>query len=256
MASDIQAGTGSPEEFKQALAKLEGHPALNGLDLSVQQWEQLDKFCRFLAAYNEKVNLVSNTSAEILVGRHILDGLTVAANIYLSKMASGKRLIDIGSGGGLPAMVIAIACPELEVTMVDSVGKKVHFLAEAGAHLGLTTRALVARAEELARERDERASYDLATARAVGTLELTIELCLPFLKRNGIYLAQKTTGRLEQELKEAKAMMRELECRVEQTKTFAEMPGVEESVILVIRKIDTTPHYYPRPWAKIKASKN
>ncbi len=255
MASDIQTGNGSPGDFKQALALLEGHPALVGLDLSVQQWEQLDKFCQFLAAYNEKVNLVSNTSAETLVGRHILDGLTVAANIYLSKMAKG-RLMDIGSGGGLPAMVIAIACPELEVTMVDSVGKKVHFLTEAGEHLGLNTRALVARAEELARDRDERASYDLATARAVGTLELTIELCLPFLKRNGIYLAQKTTSRLEQELKDAKAMMRELECRVEQTKTFAEMPGVEESVILVIRKIDTTPHYYPRPWAKIKASKN
>ncbi len=254
MADDIEAGKGDQVDFKQALALLHGHPALAGLELSESQWEQLDQFCQFLAAYNEKVNLVSNTSAETLVGRHILDGLTVAANIYLSKMSRGK-LIDIGSGGGLPAMVVAIACPELEVTMVDSVGKKVIFLNEAGLHLGLNTRALAARAEELSREKGERASYDLATARAVGTLALTLELCLPFLKRNGIYLAQKTTGRLEDELKEAKPMMRELECRVEQIKTFAQMPGVEDSVILVIRKIDTTPHYYPRPWAKIKASK-
>jgi hypothetical protein len=68
-------------------------------------------------------------------------------------------------------------------------------------------------------------------------------------------MAQKTGSRLEQELKDAKAMMRELECRVEQTKVFTDMPGVEDSVILLIRKIDDTPHYYPRPWAKIKASK-
>jgi len=241
-------------DFKPALKELEGHPAISGLELSGGQWDLLDKFCCFLAAYNEKVNLVSNASPEILVGRHILDGLTVAANIYQSKMSRGK-LVDIGSGGGLPAIIVAICCPDLAVTMVDSVGKKVNFLNEAVHHLDLNARALVGRAEELGREKGERASYDLVTARAVGTLALTIELCLPLLKRNGIYLAQKTNGRLELELKEAKSMMRELECRVEQTKTFAGMPGVEDSVILIIRKIEATPHYYPRPWAKIKAPK-
>lgn len=251
-APDAAASGG---EFKQALEKLATHPALAGLELSSGQWSKLEQFCLFLADYNEKVNLVANTSPEVLVNRHVLDGLTVATNIHQSKMTRGS-LIDIGSGGGLPAMIVAIACPELQVTMVDSVGKKVKFLEEASIHLGLDlNRGIAGRAEELARVKGERESYDLATARAVGTLNLTLELCLPFLKRNGIYMAQKTTGRLEQELVEAKAMMRELECRVEQTKTFENMPGVEESVILLIRKLDKTPHYYPRPWAKIKATK-
>ncbi|MFA7337705.1 MAG: 16S rRNA (guanine(527)-N(7))-methyltransferase RsmG [Candidatus Obscuribacterales bacterium] len=242
-------------DFGPLLKLLRLHPALDGLELDEQCWHLLDRFCGILRAYNEKVNLVANTTPEVLVNRHILDGLTVVSNIYKSKMTTGK-LIDIGSGGGLPAMVIAIACPNLAVTMVDSVGKKVKFLSDASQELGLVNnRALTARAEELAREKGERASYDLVTARAVGTLTLTIELCLPFLKRNGLYMAQKTGSRLEQELKDAKAMMRELECRVEQTKVFTDMPGVEDSVILLIRKIDDTPHYYPRPWAKIKASK-
>jgi 16S rRNA (guanine527-N7)-methyltransferase len=245
----------SKADFEPLLKLLRVHPALDGLQLDEQRWHLLDRFCGILSAYNEKVNLVANTTPEVLVNRHILDGLTVASNIYKSKMTSGK-LIDIGSGGGLPAMVIAIACPDLAVTMVDSVGKKVKFLNDASQELGLVNnRALTGRAEELAREKGERASYDLATARAVGTLTLTLELCLPFLKRNGLYMAQKTGSRLEQELKDAKAMMRELECRVEQTKVFTDMPGVEDSVILLIRKIDDTPHYYPRPWAKIKASK-
>ena len=108
-------------------------------------------------------------------------------------------------------MVIAIACPNLAVTMVDSVGKKVKFLNDASQELGLVNnRALTARAEELGREKGERASYDLVTARAVGTLTLTIELCLPFLKRNGLYMAQKTGSRLEQELKETKAALEKL----------------------------------------------
>jgi 16S rRNA (guanine527-N7)-methyltransferase len=255
MTADNQTGGDSARDYKQSLEKLASHPALAGLELSSGQWDKLEQFCLFLADYNEKVNLVSNTSAEVLVNRHVLDGLTVAANIHQSKMTSGS-LIDIGSGGGLPAMIVAIACPDLQVTMVDSVGKKVKFLEEASNHLGLTlNRGISGRAEELARVKGERESYDLATARAVGTLTLTLELCLPFLKRNGLYLAQKTTSRLDQELVEAKAMMRELECRVEQTKTFENMPGVEESVILLIRKLDRTPHYYPRPWAKIKATK-
>ncbi|CAN5392817.1 16S rRNA (guanine(527)-N(7))-methyltransferase RsmG [soil metagenome] len=252
---DAADNLGESADFEPLLKLLRTHPALDGLTLAEDRWQLLDQFCRILAAYNEKVNLVANTTPEVLVNRHILDGLTVASNIYKSKMTSGK-LIDIGSGGGLPAMVIAIACPDLAVTMVDSVGKKVKFLNDASHELGLINNtAFAARAEELARVKGERASYDLVTARAVGTLTLTIELCLPFLKRNGLYLAQKTTSRLEEELKDAKAMMRELECRVEQTKLFTGMPGVEDSVILLIRKIETTPHYYPRPWAKIKGTK-
>lgn len=252
---EIDERSSESSDFEPLLKLLRVHPALDGLELDEQRWHLLDRFCGILRAYNEKVNLVANTTPEVLVNRHILDGLTVVSNIYKSKMTTGK-LIDIGSGGGLPAMVIAIACPNLAVTMVDSVGKKVKFLNDASQELGLVNnRALTARAEELGREKGERASYDLVTARAVGTLTLTIELCLPFLKRNGLYMAQKTGSRLEQELKDAKSMMRELECRVEQTKVFTDMPGVEDSVILLIRKIDDTPHYYPRPWAKIKASK-
>ena len=255
--SQLNAAESSAQssDYEPLLTLLRTHPALDGLNLPEDRWSLLSQFCRILASYNEKVNLVANTTPEVLVNRHILDGLTVACNIHQSKMTKGK-LIDIGSGGGLPAMVIAIACPDLAVTMVDSVGKKVKFLNDASQELGLVNNtAYSARAEELARVKGERASYDLVTARAVGTLTLTIELCLPFLKRNGLYLAQKTTSRLEEELKDAKAIMRELECRVEQTKLFTGMPGVEDSVILLIRKIESTPHYYPRPWAKIKASK-
>lgn len=237
--------------FTEPLIELKKHSALTGLKLEDSQWIKLSDFCQELAAYNEKVNLVGNASPEILVGTHLLDGLTVAKLIYQEGLEQG-RLIDIGSGGGLPAMILAIACPKLRVTMVDSVGKKCRFLSEAGINLNLDIEVINGRAEELAHLPIHRARFDLATARAVGTLKLTMELCQPFLKVGGAFIAQKTHSRIEEELTQAKFLMADLPLTVEKTIEFSQ-GDLADKLMLLMRKNAPTKSKYPRSWKEIQA---
>ena len=149
-------------------------------------------------------------------------------------------------------MVLAIACPELTVTMVDSIGKKCRFLSEVSDTLNLRTQVINGRAEELGHESSKRGHFDLATARAVATLKVTMELCQPFLKVGGLYIAQKTRSRIDQELAESQFLMRDLPCRLERTVTFSES-DLSENLVLVMRKDEPTKAKYPRSWKQIQA---
>lgn len=236
--------------YAEPIELLKSHLALSGLNLEESQWQKLTAYCQELAEYNLKVNLVGNTSPEILVGTHVLDGLTVARLINQEELTTG-RLIDIGSGGGFPAMVLAIACPKLKVTMVESIGKKCRFLSEAADKLGLDAEVINGRAEELGHEPGYRGRFNLATARAVGTLKLTCELCQPFLKVGGLFIAQKTRQRVGEELAESQKLMTDLPFKLERTVEFE--GELAEKLLLLIRKPGPTKAIYPRPWKKIQA---
>ena len=221
-----------------------GLPEL-GLELSENTARTLCAFGEAVVKQNEVMNLTAITQPDQVAKLHLLDSLTVAKTVDLT----GKRLIDVGCGAGFPGVPVKIACPECEVTLLDSLGKRMTWLGTILPQLGVEAECITARAEEFAQKRRE--SYDFATSRAVARLNILLELTAPFVKVGGAVLAMKGAAARE-ELAEAKNAIAKLGLKVE---TVADYPidGTAHSVI-VLRKVRPTPAQYPRRFAKIKQS--
>ena len=228
--------------MKQTL--LEGIPAL---DLQISD-ETADRLCAFGAAVVEQnavMNLTAITEPDAVAKLHLLDSLTV---LTVEKLA-GKTIIDVGCGAGFPGVPVAIACPEAKVTLLDSLGKRVHWLETILPQLGVSARCITARAEEAVAEHREK--FDFATSRAVARLNILLELTAPYVRVGGAVLALKGSAARE-ELEEAKGAVRKLGLKVEKIQDFS-IDGATHSVI-VLRKIAHTPPQFPRRFAKIKQS--
>ena len=228
--------------MKQTL--LEGIPAL---DLQISD-ETADRLCAFGAAVVEQnavMNLTAITEPDAVAKLHLLDSLTV---LTVEKLA-GKTIIDVGCGAGFPGVPVAIACPEAQVTLLDSLGKRVHWLETILPQLGVSARCITARAEEAVAEHREK--FDFATSRAVARLNILLELTAPYVRVGGAVLALKGSAARE-ELEEAKAAVKKLGLKVEKIQDFS-IDGATHSVI-VLRKIAHTPPQFPRRFAKIKQS--
>lgn len=231
-------------ENNMKAALLRGLPELK-LDLT---GEQADTLCAFGAAVvrqNEVMNLTAITEPEAVAKLHLLDSLTVLSVLDLR----GKRLIDVGCGAGFPGVPLAIACPEADVTLLDSLGKRVNWLKEILPQLGVQARCVTARAEEAVA--DCRESYDFAVSRAVARLNILLELLAPYVKVGGAVIAMKGSAAGE-ELKECDAAIKKLGLRLESMESFP-VDGASHAVI-VLRKVSPTPKCYPRRYAKIKQS--
>ena len=223
---------------------LEGIPAL---DLQISD-ETADRLCAFGAAVVEQnavMNLTAITEPDAVAKLHLLDSLTV---LTVEKLA-GKTIIDVGCGAGFPGVPVAIACPEAQVTLLDSLGKRVHWLETILPQLGVSARCITARAEEAVAEHREK--FDFATSRAVARLNILLELTAPYVRVGGAVLALKGSAARE-ELEEAKAAVKKLGLKVEKIQDFS-IDGATHSVI-VLRKIAHTPPQFPRRFAKIKQS--
>lgn len=223
---------------------LEGIPAL---DLQISD-ETADRLCAFGAAVVEQnavMNLTAITEPDAVAKLHLLDSLTV---LTVEKLA-GKTIIDVGCGAGFPGVPVAIACPEAKVTLLDSLGKRVHWLETILPQLGVSARCITARAEEAVAEHREK--FDFATSRAVARLNILLELTAPYVRVGGAVLALKGSAARE-ELEEAKGAVRKLGLKVEKIQDFS-IDGATHSVI-VLRKIAHTPPQFPRRFAKIKQS--
>ncbi|MDQ6671774.1 MAG: 16S rRNA (guanine(527)-N(7))-methyltransferase RsmG, partial [Chloroflexota bacterium] len=171
------------------------------IKLSDAQLARLDQFGAALREGNRRVNLTRITDPADIETRHFLDSLSAAMPL-LDRLRANEplRLVDIGSGGGMPGLPLKIAFPQLRVTLVESIGKKAAFLKETVEQLGLRDVEVVAdRAETAARNPAHRDAYDWASARAVGSLPVVIELCAPFLAPGGLLVAQRS-GDLDAEL--------------------------------------------------------
>ncbi len=214
-----------------------------GLALTEDQIRTLCGFGEAVIRQNEVMNLTAITDEAQVAKLHLLDSLTVLTAADLT----GKRLIDVGCGAGFPGVPIAIASPQTEVTLLDSLGKRVKWLEEILPTLGIRAKCVTARAEEAVS--DCRESYDFATSRAVARLNILLELTAPYVKVGGAVLAMKGSAARE-ELAEAKNAIRRLGLKLEQVKDFT-VDGATHSVI-VLRKIAPTPPQYPRRYAKIK----
>ena len=221
---------------------LEGLPRL-GLDLSEQTADTLCAFGAAVVEQNKVMNLTAITEPDQVAKLHLLDSLSILA----VKDLRGKRMVDVGCGAGFPGVPVKIACPEVELTLLDSLGKRMNWLETVLPQLGVEANCVTARAEEAVA--DVRESYDIATSRAVARLNILLELTAPFVKVGGYVLAMKGTAAME-ELEEAKKAIKTLGLKLEEVREFP-VDGTAHTVI-VLKKVAPTPAKYPRRFAKIK----
>lgn len=198
-------------------------------------------------------NLVANDNLSVLLKEHLLDSMQLLPWLKPSR-SSQLKLVDIGSGAGFPALVLAICRPDLQVTLLESIGKKCRFLEEAAEELGLDKRVRVIcqRAESTAHESRFRERFDFATARAVGSLPMVAELCLPFLKTGGLFLAQRSKRQANEEADYADDYASRLGGHLKEIVNFKPDLLGRELSLLVMEKLKTTPLRYPRTAAEMK----
>ena len=210
----------------------------------------LARYGALLVEKNKVMNLTAITQPHDVATLHMLD---CAALLNCAEFG-GKTLIDVGTGAGFPGLPLKILVPSLEVTLLDSLNKRVDWLNETIGALGLEgIRAVHGRAEEAGRDLEFRERFDFAAARAVADLRLLCELCLPFVKAGGFFLAMKGTD-CGDELNAALPAIRTLGGRLSDCFDYA-IPhtGVTHRAVL-IEKISAVPEKYPRRWAKIQKS--
>ena len=213
-----------------------------GYDCTREQAEILRKYMVFLVDYNKKVNLTAITEENDIIVKHFVDSLGA-----LNDVPKGANHVDIGSGAGFPAVVLKIFRPDIQVTMVESNGKKVLFLEKLIEELGLSgIRAVKLRAEEVAHGK-ERESYDSVSARAVTELNKLMEYTIPLIKVGGSLYAYKGKG--DEELENAKNALKTLKCSVKENRKYT-LDGQARSLI-IIKKEGKTPLEYPRHNKKI-----
>ena len=213
------------------------------LSLTEDQLDTFERFGQLLLEKNQVMNLTAITEPEKVAELHFFDSLALlnAADF------KGKRVIDVGCGAGFPGVPLKIAEPTIELTLLDSLGKRMDWLREILPELGLDASVVTARAEEFVSTCRER--FDLAVSRAVARLNVLCELCLPYVKVGGCFLAMK--GQLaDVELEEAKKAISILGGSVERVYAYDVENAVHRAV--VIRKEKPTPAKYPRAFAKIK----
>lgn len=214
-----------------------------GIALSEEQKLTLCRFGEALLEKNKVMNLTAITDPEQVAISHFVDSLMLLKEADFR----GRQVIDVGCGGGFPGVPLKVGCPEMELTLLDSLGKRMRWLAETLPGLGIGAECVTARAEEEAACRRER--YDFAVSRAVARLNVLAELCLPYVKIGGCFLAMKAAAARE-ELEQAERGIQTLGGRVDALREY-ELEGAARAII-VIRKTAPTPPKYPRAYAKIK----
>lgn len=208
----------------------------------------LERYCRLLLDRNREMNLTAITDPADAANLHMLD----CAALLNCAALEGKSLIDVGTGAGFPGMVLKILVPSLELTLLDSLNKRLDFLDEVCKALSIRgCRTVHGRAEETGCDPKFRERYDFATARAVADLRVLCELCLPLVKTGGWFLAMKSVGS-DGEIEAARPAIAALGGRVERCFDYA-IPGMDVSHrVVVVEKAEPTPPNYPRRWAKIQ----
>lgn len=219
------------------------------LPLTDGQLGQLDQYARLLVEWNEKINLTAITDRQEIAVKHFLDSLSL---LHFVPPEQNAVVLDVGSGAGFPGMVLRIARPDLRLTCMDGTQKRIHFLSELAAALGLQeVVCLHARAEEAGRDPALRETFDYVTARAVANLHALVEYCLPFVKPGGKFVAMKGPDGATEADKAAKAIQT-LGGEIRGVHTFT-LPGTDFSRTLIeVAKTGQTPAIYPRPGGKMK----
>ncbi|UUD42763.1 MULTISPECIES: 16S rRNA (guanine(527)-N(7))-methyltransferase RsmG [Bacillus] len=224
------------DQFKAALEE-------KGVTLSPVQLEQFETYFRMLVEWNEKMNLTSITEKEEVYLKHFYDSISAAFFIDFHNVTT---ICDIGAGAGFPSIPLKICFPHLHVTIVDSLQKRITFLDELAKGLNLQeTTFYHDRAETFGQRKEKRESYDLVTARAVARLSVLSELCLPLVKKEGLFVALKASA-ADEEMQAGKKAVTVLGGEVVEKHSFVLPLEESERNIIVIEKKKQTPKKYPR----------
>lgn len=217
-----------------------------GIEVTPQQAESFQQYMALLLNWNEKINLTAITQPEEIVHKHFLDSILLLKHL---KLAKGSRLIDIGTGAGFPGVPLKLMRPEIELTLLDGLNKRLLFLKDLSEKLNFDADFVHARGEEAARQKPYREQFDFATARAVAPLNILCEYCLPFLRMGGIFSAMKGPQPME-ELNAAKSAITVLGCALCDVEEF-ELPNGDKRSVITIQRIKPLASIYPRHGAKI-----
>ena len=218
-----------------------------GLTLGETAPSAFRRYYELLEETNKVMNLTAISGEEDVATLHFLDSLA------LLKVADfeNTKVIDIGSGAGFPGIPLKIGCPSVKLTMLDALQKRVGFMAQVCEEAGLEAEPIHGRAEEYGQKKDYREQFDYAVSRAVASMNMLAELCIPFIKVGGCMLAMKSVES-EDEVKKSEECLKKLGCVIERTVDYTVPHTDVTHRCVVIRKVSPTPKQYPRRFAKIQ----
>ena len=213
--------------------------------LSEEQKRSFYIFYQDLVEKNKVMNLTSITDEKDVILKHFADSIALILAVPDLKEKKYKTL-DLGTGAGFPGIPLAITYPEMELTLADSLNKRILFIKEETEKLGLkNVKAVHTRAEDLAKDQAYREQYDLCVSRAVANLSTLSEYCIPFIHINGFFIPYKS-GNVDEEIKVSSKAMQILKSKLENKILYSLPEDAGERTLLMIRKVDSTPKKYPR----------
>ena len=215
-----------------------------GLTLSREQYDKLSIYAEFLVEYNEKVNLTAITEPMEILRKHFIDSILLTKYV---DVPLNSTLIDVGTGAGFPSVPIKIYRPDIKITLLDSLNKRIDYLKQLCDKLEVDAEFIHGRAEDFSKKEEYREKFDFSCARAVANMALLSELCIPFVKENGCFVAMK--GPNEDISHGANAVM-VLGGLIEKEIEYTLFD--EKRKIVLVRKISQTPSKYPRNSSQIK----
>lgn len=226
----------TPQAFYQVLIE-------HGITLTDKQKKQFETYFRLLVEWNEKINLTAITDKEEVYLKHFYDSIAPILQGYIDN--SPLRILDIGAGAGFPSIPMKILYPEIDITIIDSLNKRINFLNILANELELSgVHFFHGRAEDFGQDRVFRAKFDIVTARAVAKMQVLAELTIPFLKVNGRLIALKAAA-AEEELISAEKALKTLFSQVTVNKNY-KLPNGDDRNITIVSKKKETPNKYPR----------
>ena len=219
----------------------------NGIELDDAQLERLEKYSTLLVEKNKVVNLTAITDDEGVTVKHFFDSIYPFTLVDVPENVS---VIDVGTGAGFPSCPLKVFRGDIQLTLLDSLNKRIKFLEELSQLIALDARCIHSRAEDDGRREDLREHFDIATARAVAELEKLCEYCLPFVKVGGLFAALKGSSG-EEELEAAKPIIKQLGGKCEKLIKYS-LPNGDPRQLILIRKLSATPPKFPRTPAQLK----
>lgn len=235
-------------EFKE---KLDSALRQAEIEVSTEQLEQFDIYYQLLLEWNKKINLTAITEENAVIEKHFLDSLIPLRFLSLPNTLS---FADVGSGAGFPGIPWLIYQSDWRGVLMDSLNKRVLFLEEVLAQLGLQGKAIHVRGEEAGTDSEYREQFDLVTARAVSNLTALCEYTLPLTKKGGRFIALKGPD-VDEEVKHANGIIGELGGKLDCVEKYT-LPEGDGRSLVVVEKMRKTPDRYPRPTAQIKKAEN
>lgn len=215
-----------------------------GFELSHELYEKLDIYADFLVEYNEKVNLTAITDPSEILKKHFIDSIALLKYVAISDNSS---IIDVGTGAGFPSVPLKLFRPDIKLTLLDSLNKRVEFLCQLCEKLGIEAEFIHGRAEDFSKLSEYREKYDFSCARAVANLSLLSEFCIPFVKVGGSFISMK--GPTE-DISEGENAVKLLGGEISDIAEY-DLFG-EQRRIIIVKKISQTPPKYPRNSSQIK----